>query len=117
MSMFIVEYLALSILRLLGCARAWPLCSRGEADFPNRINTPTQCRKKGIAKMIASLFTWNRVRLCQIQAPLRKERERYLLALLNQGISKPRVRTIATVDGAPYLWAASTLFRPPRLAA
>src|ERR1035437_8802096 len=93
MSKFIVEYLAPSILRFLGCARAWPLCSRGDADFPNRINTPTQCTKKGSAEMIDSLFKWKRVRLRQREAPLLKERERYLLAMLNQGISKPRVRT------------------------
>ena len=47
--------------------------------------------------MIDSLFKWKRVCLRQREAPLLKERERYLLVLLNQGVSKPRVRTIACI--------------------
>jgi integrase/recombinase XerD len=47
--------------------------------------------------MIDSLFEWKRVRLKQREAPFLKERERYLSTLLNQGVSKPRVRTIACI--------------------
>jgi integrase/recombinase XerD len=47
--------------------------------------------------MIESLFTWPSVRLKQLNAPLLKERERYLSHLLSQGISAQRVRTIATM--------------------
>ena len=47
--------------------------------------------------MIDSLFVRERVRLKQREAPLLKERERYLIALLNQGVSKARVRSIAFI--------------------
>jgi integrase/recombinase XerD len=45
--------------------------------------------------MIDSLFAWKRIQSKQREAPLLKERERYLSALLNQGVCKARVRTIA----------------------
>jgi integrase/recombinase XerD len=47
--------------------------------------------------MIDSLFVRERVRLKQCEAPLLKERERYLIALLNQGVCKARVRSIACI--------------------
>ncbi len=47
--------------------------------------------------MIDSLFVRERVRLKQREAPLLKERERYLIALLNQGVCKARVRSIACI--------------------
>jgi integrase/recombinase XerD len=47
--------------------------------------------------MIDSLFVRERVRLKQREAPLLKERERYLSALINQGIRKARVRSIANI--------------------
>jgi len=47
--------------------------------------------------MIDSLFVRERVRLKQREAPLLKERERYLIALLDQGVCKARVRSIACI--------------------
>ena len=50
-----------------------------------------------IGEMLDRLFEWKRARVKQREAPLLKERERYLLALLNQGVSRTRVRTIACI--------------------
>jgi integrase/recombinase XerD len=47
--------------------------------------------------MIDSLFVRETVRLKQREAPLLKERERYLTALLKQGVCKARVRSIACI--------------------
>jgi hypothetical protein len=47
--------------------------------------------------MIDCLFVRERVRLKQREAPLLKERERYLIALLDQGVCKARVRSIACI--------------------
>jgi hypothetical protein len=53
--------------------------------------------EKGPPQMIDNLFAWKRIQTKQREAPLLKERERYLLALLNQGVCKGRVRSIASV--------------------
>ncbi len=45
--------------------------------------------------MIETVFTRKRALRTQQEAPLREERERYLSALWTQGVSKPRVRSIA----------------------
>jgi integrase/recombinase XerD len=47
--------------------------------------------------MIESFFAWKSVQRKQREAPLLKERERYLLALLNQGVSKMRARSTASL--------------------
>jgi len=47
--------------------------------------------------MLDSFFEWKRVQQKQREAPLFKERERYLVALVNQGVCKMRVRSIASI--------------------
>jgi site-specific recombinase XerD len=47
--------------------------------------------------MVESLFTWKRIKAKHLQAPLLKERERYLTHLLNEGVSIDRVRSVATL--------------------
>lgn len=47
--------------------------------------------------MIEGLFVHEGVRLAQREAPLQKERERYIAALLSQGLSMRRVKRIASL--------------------
>lgn len=47
--------------------------------------------------MIEDIFKWERIRSIQREAPFLRERERFLLYMLNQGIGKPRVRTVASI--------------------
>jgi integrase/recombinase XerD len=47
--------------------------------------------------MIESIFVFESTRLRQRAAPLLKEREQYLSYMLDQGVSKQRVRTIASM--------------------
>jgi hypothetical protein len=47
--------------------------------------------------MVESLFTWKRIQAKHLQAPLLKEREQYLIHLLNEGVSLDRVRSVATL--------------------
>jgi integrase/recombinase XerD len=47
--------------------------------------------------MVETLFSFRSALQRQVESPLLKEREEYLTFLLNQGISRPRVRTIATM--------------------
>jgi hypothetical protein len=47
--------------------------------------------------MVESLLTWKRIKAKHLQAPLLKEREQYLTHLLNEGVSRDRVRSVATL--------------------
>ena len=47
--------------------------------------------------MIERLFTWRSVRSKELEAPLLKEREQYLLHLLSQEVNAARVKTIASM--------------------
>ena len=46
---------------------------------------------------IDHVFEWERVRQIQRDAPLFDEREQYLSHMLDAGVSKERVRTVASI--------------------
>src|ERR1700756_1602617 len=47
--------------------------------------------------MVETLFTWKHIKTKHLQAPLLREREQFLTYLINEGVSHPRIRSIATM--------------------